>query len=40
MNRTHPCSGREVHMIKDQTRALKTHLSELIVVIDRASYNG
>ena len=30
MNRARRCSGREVHLIKDQTCALKTHLSESI----------
>ena len=30
----------EVHLIKDQTRALKTHLSELIVTVDCMNYDG
>ena len=40
MNRARRCGGRKVHLIKDQTRVLKTHLSELIVTVNRVSYNG
>ena len=40
MNDARQCSGHEVHSIEDHHTCLKTHLSELIMTVDSASYDG